>query len=260
MNRRTFLAVAGAASITSLAGCSTSGMTAADPAPATVSAPAIPQQYRDTWRNLGTSTFTTSIQTLTARTAIRYLEKPSLRKRVQRILSSSFDSPVAIGFIAHSSLNGMGVRATHPRIVMPYVDRIVTREMRSSGLSHVTTTRLITPRPRFPNMQSATREYTAVFNPSTVTKSIRVFGEKRSISIDPGPIMLTGLLSIWKPDADSLLIAGGVFPRVNTHAPDWATIRGGSGMEWLTGGLVDLVADPDHVRDDIVGIIENTTL
>lgn len=260
MDRRKFLATVGTGIAAAVAGCSTPSLQQDTESSEEVLMPVVPKQYREGWRVIGTTPASVSAYTLSSNSRIKVFEDIELRERVKKKTNGRYDGLSAVAFTSYSKLSGDGSNFASPRMISREVEPLLKEKMRDGGLENVSLTPTIRPVPEHPDANSITLEYTADFPTPTITKTINVFGAEREITINPSDVKVTALLNIWKPSNNEVFVAGGVFPRVNPGAPDWTSVNGGSGMGWLTGGFIDLIVDPDSVREDVIRIAENTQL
>lgn len=260
--RRRFLRTAGSAAtagVAALAGCSDLGdSTAADADDVPdekFSTPDLADEARQSLEEIGEIREVTDGPGLTAYTAGRIYEVTDVTERISDKTMGRLSEPLVTFFAAESNLEGWTTGAASPGRIADASKGIVEQRLRELGASDV---REVDPSPPLPERSpSETVEFRGTYRTPAIEQSAELpNGQSFPIEIPAQDLPVAGVLTVWKPEAGTALLAGGGYPVEDYEATGEASVTGdlGDGIDVTVS--VDLNLRPSELRTRLNELVD----
>ncbi|GGL58798.1 twin-arginine translocation signal domain-containing protein [Halocalculus aciditolerans] len=263
MNRRSFLGAVAAGGAAAAAGCSTSSGPDSSGAASDYPLPSVDESAVDGWAATGTqsSTFTFSAGPVTVEGygRTRLYEDAALRETVRAETLGQFDRPLAMFFATRVSLEGYLNAAIEPMVVADRVAPRIRAKFEARGIRRVERTDTRSPTPDIDGAQHLA--FDGVYPTPTIEREVEIPDVgTRTLELAGGLLPIHAFTSVWKPDRNALLLAGGAYPAADYAKRDTVSVSGdgvGDGVDVTASVSLDL--ETERTRTELVALAETVS-
>lgn len=173
-----------------------------------------------------------------------------LRESIAEFTDREVDRSLARFGASRMTLEGVGRRLATPERLVDDAMRGVESRFESRGIESVERVDPVEP---LPDVDGEIVEYRGETVIPSFSREIDAYGVSTAIEFDGGAIDTEGVFAIWKPEADTAYLAGGMYPAEDALE---ALVPGAAGID--AASALGLDADPAEFRGEIVALIEAT--
>lgn len=253
-SRRDYLRVTGSAAtvgLTALAGCSALGDSespdASEASDEKFSRPTLPDEAMNSLEQTGEIRQVSDATGMTAYTAGQIYEVTDLTERVTEKTMGNFSDPLMVFFAAKTNLEGLTTAAASPERIADSSKTLVERRLNDQGVED---TREVKPAAPLPDYSSSeTVEFRGTYRTPEITQQAQLGnGETLPIEIPAQDLSVAGMMTVWKQDNGTALLAGGGYPAEDYEYTTETSMTSDLGDGIDVSVSIDLNLQPESLR------------
>lgn len=192
---------------------------------------------------------------VTAYTAGTIYEVTDLTERVESKTMGTFSDPLMVFFAAKVNIEGWGAGLATPRRIAENSKGIVERRLNDQGVEE---TREVEPSEPLPDHSpSHSVEFRGSYNTPGFEQTAELpNGETFPIEIPSQELEIVGMMTVWKQDQGTAVIAGGGYPAENYEASAQSSVTSELGDGIDISVSIDLGLQSESLRRRMIDLAE----